>query len=89
MDRLVVGVDRSPAARAALAWAAHIADRCDAELVVVSAWQPGQAELPPETAAEEHQALSDELDGLDASLGLTGDGRLRLRNRVIDGTRPT
>ena len=33
MQRLVVGVDRSPGAHAALDWAAHVADLLGAELV--------------------------------------------------------
>lgn len=37
--RIVVGVDGSPQAEAALRWAAHVAELEDASLEVVSAWE--------------------------------------------------
>ncbi|WJK44090.1 universal stress protein [Solwaraspora sp. WMMA2056] len=36
--RITVGLDRSPAARAALAWAVRRAGRCGATVLVVTAW---------------------------------------------------
>jgi nucleotide-binding universal stress UspA family protein len=35
MERVIVGYDNSPAARAAMRWAVHYASRTDAELIIV------------------------------------------------------
>jgi nucleotide-binding universal stress UspA family protein len=51
MERILVGVDGSPAAAAGLAWAARLAGPLGAELVVVSAFEPTEGELPPERDA--------------------------------------
>jgi nucleotide-binding universal stress UspA family protein len=51
MERILVGVDGSPAAAAGLAWAARLAGPLRAELVVVGAFEPTEAELPPERDA--------------------------------------
>lgn len=83
MQRLVVGVDRSPGAQAALGWAARVADLLGAELVAVSAWRPEQSELPPEEAVGEHRELTERL----GPFLFTPAGRLRpgRRGRVVDG----
>jgi nucleotide-binding universal stress UspA family protein len=44
---MVVGVDGSAAAAAALGWAERLAALVDADLVVANVFEPGQAELPP------------------------------------------
>jgi nucleotide-binding universal stress UspA family protein len=83
MQRLVVGVDRSPGAQAALDWAESVADLLGAELVAVSAWQPEQSELPPEEFFGEHRELTERL----GPFLFTGGGRPRprRRGRVVDG----
>lgn len=46
-NRLLIGVDGSPAATAALRWAGGLAERLDAEVVVANVFEPTQAEIPP------------------------------------------
>lgn len=47
MKRVIVGVDDSESAAAALGWAVRLAARADAELVVANVFEPSDAELPP------------------------------------------
>lgn len=71
--RVVVGVDASPAAKEALAWAAHYARLSGARLDVVHAWRLGDEyawvqELPPPAprtavAQAELQKMVDEVVG--------------------------
>jgi nucleotide-binding universal stress UspA family protein len=53
---LVVGLDGSPASAAALAWAARLAERVGAEVVVAHAFEPDQAEVSPAEYAELREA---------------------------------
>ncbi len=62
MKRLLVGVDGSASAAAALRWTAAVADRSGADVVVVGAWTPDQAELPPDEFGEEHATLRATID---------------------------
>lgn len=62
MKRLLVGVDDSASAVAALQWTAAVADRSGADVVVVGAWTPNQAELPPDEFGEEHASLRETID---------------------------
>jgi nucleotide-binding universal stress UspA family protein len=48
LHRIVVGVDGSGSAAAALAWAARLAGVADAEVVVAHAFEPKEAEVSPE-----------------------------------------
>ena len=81
MKRLLVGMDGSAGAKAALRWAAGIADPLGAEVVALSAWTPQQAELPPAEWEAEHRELSDSL-----SAALTGlPGVRSMRSEVVDG----
>lgn len=72
MRRVVVGVDESPGARAALTWAVEEARRREATLVPVLAWthlvQPG-AEFRPDLDAD---AAADTLDAILADIDVTG-----------------
>ena len=47
VGRLLVGVDGSAAAAAALGWASRLAQRIDAEVVVGNVFEPTQAEISP------------------------------------------
>jgi K+-sensing histidine kinase KdpD len=64
-------------------WAVSVAERTRAEVVAISAWQPAQAELPPDEFAREHAArgarVSRTLDRV------AGDTPHRIE--VIDGDR--
>lgn len=71
--RIVVGVDGSPEADTALAWAAHLARRTGQPLAVVHAWM---VPWPAETAAsaEAVDAVRDEAQRmLDAAVASVGD----------------
>lgn len=58
MERILVGVDGSPAGAGAAAWAAQLAHDLGVSLVVASVWQPSRAELPePEAGVERDRAL--------------------------------
>jgi len=48
LERIVVGVDGSEAAAAALAWAGRLARRVGAEVVVAHAFRPDESEVPPD-----------------------------------------
>jgi nucleotide-binding universal stress UspA family protein len=47
VKRILVGTDGSNGATLALRWAAHIAARIEAELVVMTGFVPPDSELPP------------------------------------------
>ena len=81
MKRLLVGLDRSQGAHAALRWAASLADPLGVELVVISAFVPQQAELPPEESAAEHQQLRDALNTALADLANVRS----LRGEIVNG----
>jgi nucleotide-binding universal stress UspA family protein len=57
-DRIVVGVDGSPASTRALLWAAAQAARCDTSLRIVTAWMPPDLGLE----AYEYRPPRDEVD---------------------------
>ncbi len=82
MKRILVGFDGSPHARGALRWAGHVAGPLGAELVAVNAWSPGQAELPPQEAGEEHGEAEDALAAALAGEAPQVDSR---RAEVVDG----
>ena len=52
MKRLLVGVDGSDASAAALVWAGRLARLAGAEIIVATAFRPGEAEVSPEHAAD-------------------------------------
>jgi nucleotide-binding universal stress UspA family protein len=62
MDRMLVGVDGSPAALDALRWSADLAQRARVELVAARVFVPTQAELPPEQDIALHDRQRHELD---------------------------
>jgi len=63
MRKLVAGVDGSSRGAAALGWAARLAVRTDAELVVASAWRPRQAEGTEDDFAARRAVAQQLLDG--------------------------
>lgn len=75
--RIVVGIDGSEAARAALDWAYEEAKRWNADLDVVHAWSypyaygvEGAVVVPPQTLADDAQKLAqDEVAALRTRLG--------------------
>jgi nucleotide-binding universal stress UspA family protein len=52
MKHILVGVDGSDAAAAALAWAGRLGRLLDGEVVVATAFRPDQAEVSPERYEE-------------------------------------
>ena len=54
MERILVGVDSSPAARDALVWSADVAWRAGVRIVVARVFVPTQAEISPDFAVELH-----------------------------------
>jgi NADH:ubiquinone oxidoreductase subunit F (NADH-binding) len=53
LSRMLVGVDGSPAAAAALRWAGRLAERVGAEVLIANVFEPEQAEVSP----DDHQKL--------------------------------
>ena len=85
MRKLVVGVDGSSRAAAALGWAARFAVRTQAELLIVSAWQRRQAEGTQDDFAERRAAAQQRLEG-EWSDPARAAGISRLRTRQLDGS---
>ena len=82
MDRIVVGVDGSAAAEAAVGWAARLAARAGAELVVAHGFAPAQAEL----SSERYEALRGEATKrVHAWAAPAGQAEARVRVEVTDG----
>jgi len=81
MKRLLVGIDGSPQAAAALRWAASVAEPMGADVLALAAWTPGQAELPVSEARDEHADLRDALAA--AREGLSGS--VAIRDEIVDG----
>jgi nucleotide-binding universal stress UspA family protein len=86
MNHIVVGVDGSPAAAAALRWAATEALRTGADLLAVHAWVPGRGpaavhepDLVTERSAIRQRTVAWVLDALDP---VPGDLRVRAEVRV-------
>jgi nucleotide-binding universal stress UspA family protein len=63
VTRILVGVDGSDAAAAALGWAGRLARAIGADVVVANVFQPGQAEVSPERDRELKGQASDRLEG--------------------------
>jgi nucleotide-binding universal stress UspA family protein len=63
MKRILVGVDGSEPAAAALGWAGRLAARVGAEVVVANVFEPGQSEVSPETFEELEREANDRLAG--------------------------
>jgi nucleotide-binding universal stress UspA family protein len=70
---MLVGVDGSPAAGAALTWAARFAARVDAEVVVANVFEPEQAEIAPD-AYERLLRDAERRLGEDSTAALAGTG---------------
>jgi len=85
MRKLVVGVDGSSRAAAALGWAARFAVRTQAELLIVSAWQRRQAEGTQDDFAERRAAAQQRLEG-EWSDPARAAGITRPRTRQLEGS---
>lgn len=83
LKRLVVGVDGSTAAAAALRWAALVAVSADVEIVAVNAFENPYSEVPP----EDHKRLVRERkDVLDTSwIRAASDAGALVRTVVVEG----
>ncbi len=86
MGSIMVGVDGSAAAPAALAWAAGLTGPLDAELVVATVWVHRQAELPPELAHERRDELQRRLE--DEWCAPARDAGVKYVTEVLDGDPP-
>ena len=86
MSRILVGVDGSKVAAAALSWAAGLAGPLDARLVVATAWVPSQIEMPPEFARAERDELGRTLD--DEWCGPARDAGVVFDSEVLGGEPP-
>ncbi len=84
MERIVVGMDNSEAARTALAWAAEAARAIGAEVTVVNAYVPVQSEKRPGLLERLHAERRTELVNWCGNLleGVSSD------HEVIDGEAP-
>jgi nucleotide-binding universal stress UspA family protein len=80
MRRLMVGTDGSVSGQVAVAWAAGVAQATHADLVVASAWEPSQAEVPPDTyerlRAEARRNLDDEWCSSAREAGIKYEARI-------------
>ncbi|HXB15821.1 MAG TPA: universal stress protein [Solirubrobacteraceae bacterium] len=94
-QRIVVGVDGSPASAAALRWAAGEAARHSARLEAVIAWRPASAALgspavhPPASSRTIEEREEDAEAVLEGVLGTVGDlswDGLEVERRVMRGT---
>lgn len=79
MQRIVVGVDGSEGAAAAVRWASGLAARTDAELVVMTGFVPTESELPPDRV---EALLAEEEEQLETWAEATCPGDVRMRTVV-------
>ncbi|HEY3005502.1 MAG TPA: universal stress protein [Kribbellaceae bacterium] len=79
MNHIVVGVDGSRAAAAALRWAAGEARRTGADLVAVHAWLPGPSGVREPDRAGEQRTVAWAVDALDP---VPEDLRVRVEVRI-------
>ena len=79
MQRVLVGADGSDGGRAAVSWADALARSVGAEMLVVRAWHPGFAEVPPDV----HERLRGE--AADALAAEWPDDPGRVRAMLVDG----
>src|SRR5699024_3773271 len=82
VKKVLVGMDGSRTSTAAAAWAARLAVATDAEFVAVTAWEPDQAELAPETLDDLRSEALAELDRWCAPIRAGG---VRLRTEIREG----
>lgn len=68
MERVLVGVDGSPAARHALGWAADLAARASLDLLALRVIERADAEVPDPELAARRQSLHEELEEWCATL---------------------
>lgn len=82
MNPIVVGVDDSPGARRALAWANEIASATDAEIVAVSAFTNPWSEVSPD---DQRVMITEQEQRLDEWTRQVAESGTSLRTRVIPG----
>jgi nucleotide-binding universal stress UspA family protein len=93
-ERIVVGIDGSPASSAALRWAADEAIRRDGRLEAVIAWRPSVASGPPagrppasaRSLAEREEDAEVLLESALAQLGGVQQGRVEVERKVMRGS---
>ncbi len=85
MERILVGVDGSPAAHDVLEWSANLAGRANLDLVAARVFVPTQAELPPDEDDLLHDQQLQELDNWCSSLPADTPEPRRL---LLDGSPP-
>jgi nucleotide-binding universal stress UspA family protein len=85
MERILVGVDGSPASRDVLRWSANLAERAGLDMVVARAFAPAQAELDPGRDDVLHHEQLTELDEWCAALPASTP---RPRTLLVDGSPP-
>jgi nucleotide-binding universal stress UspA family protein len=85
MERILVGVDDSPAAHDVLEWSADLAGRASLDLVAARVFVPTQAELAPGEDAVLHD---EQLRELDDWCGTLPAGTARPRTVLVDGSPP-
>lgn len=85
MQRILAGIDGSPAALDALRWAADLAQRTRLELLAVRVFGPTQAELPPDQDTALHDQQQQELDQWCSSLPAEAQP---VRSLLVDGDPP-
>ena len=85
MERILVGIDGSPAAHDVLEWSANLAGRANLDLVAARVFVSTQAELPPGEDADLHD---DQLQELDAWCATLPAATSRPRTVLIDGSPP-
>ena len=83
IERVLVGTDGSASSAAAITWAAHLASAARAELLVIRAWESGQAEVDPETLDEPRRDAS---RALEAEAGdAARAANVEYRSLVVEG----
>ena len=85
MERMLVGVDGSPAGHDVLGWAVDLSGRAGLDLVAARVFEQTQAELPPEEDETLHRRQKDELDGWCAD---AAGGSKAPRTLLADGAPP-
>jgi nucleotide-binding universal stress UspA family protein len=85
MERILVGIDGSPAAQDVLEWSANLAGRANLDLVAARVFVPTQAEHPPGEDAVLHDEQLRELDAWCATLPA---GTSPPRTILVDGSPP-
>lgn len=85
MERILVGVDGSPASHDVLEWSANLAGRAGLDVVAARVFVPTQAELAP---GRDDVLHNEQLSQLDEWCGALPVGAARPRTLLVDGSPP-